>query len=199
MVKDNLISILHEVQDVTKFFKLEPFDIYILGGSACILGEYTSRATLDVDFVDLGYPAKYGKVFLLLRDYDMLDYQSTILSPNYKERALKLDEFDFLNIYILSKEDVAISKIIRLEQKDIDDLVPMVILKDLNNGNYYLIIDRNDNVIELVNINDIGDTFYFELEKKYCPFEYYRVMSKEEYNMYLKKIKDLKEMCAVFS
>ena len=122
MVKDNLISILHEVQDITKFFKLEPFDIYILGGSACILGEYTSRATLDVDFVDLGYPAKYGKVFLLLRDYDMLDYQSTILSPTYKERALKLNEFDFLNVYILSKEDVAISKIIRLGQKDIEDL-----------------------------------------------------------------------------
>lgn len=122
MIKDNLISILHEVQDVTKFFNLEPFDIYILGGSACILGEYTSRATLDIDFVDLGYPAKYGKVFLLLRDYDMLDYQSTILSPTYKERALKLNEFDFLNVYILSKEDVAISKIIRLGQKDIEDL-----------------------------------------------------------------------------
>ena len=41
MIKDNLISILHEVQDVTKFFNLEPFDIYILGGSACMLGEYT--------------------------------------------------------------------------------------------------------------------------------------------------------------
>lgn len=122
MIKDNLINILHEVQDVTKFFNLEPFDIYILGGSACILGEYTSRATLDIDFVDLGYPAKYGKVFLLLRDYDMLDYQSTILSPTYKERALKLNEFDFLNVYILSKEDVAISKIIRLGQKDIEDL-----------------------------------------------------------------------------
>ena len=122
MIKDNLISILHEVQDVTKFFNLEPFDIYILGGSACMLGEYTSRATLDIDFVDLGYPAKYGKVFLLLRDYDMLDYQSTILSPTYKERALKLNEFNFLNVYILSKEDVAISKIIRLGQKDIEDL-----------------------------------------------------------------------------
>ena len=146
MVKDNLISILHEVQDVTKFFKLEPFDIYILGGSACILGEYTSRATLDVDFVDLGYPAKYGKVFLLLRDYDMLDYQSTILSPNYKERALKLDEFDFLNIYILSKEDVAISKIIRLEQKDIDDLDEIIpkCNKQLLNKIIDEVLKRND-------------------------------------------------------
>ena len=146
MVKDNLISILHEVQDITKFFKLEPFDIYILGGSACILGEYTSRATLDVDFVDLGYPAKYGKVFLLLRDYDMLDYQSTILSPNYKERALKLNEFDFLNIYILSKEDVAISKIIRLEQKDIDDLDEIIpkCNKQLLNKIIDEVLKRND-------------------------------------------------------
>ena len=146
MIKDNLISILHEVQDVTKFFNLEPFDIYILGGSACMLGEYTSRATLDIDFVDLGYPAKYGKVFLLLRDYDMLDYQSTILSPNYKERALKLDEFDFLNIYILSKEDVAISKIIRLEPKDIDDLDEIIpkCNKQLLNKIIDEVLKRND-------------------------------------------------------
>lgn len=90
-------------------------------------------------------------------------------------------------------------RLANIKEKNIDDFVPMVILKDLNNGNYYLIIDMDDNVIELVNINDIGDTFYFELEKNHCPFEYYRVMAKEEYNMYLKKIKDLKEMCAVFS
>ena len=105
------------------------------------------------------------------------------------------------NIFSLPKKKRvnARRRLASIKEKNIDDLVPMVILKDLNNGNYYLIIDRNDNVIELVNINDISDTFYFELEKKYCPFEYYRVMSKEEYNMYLKKIKDLKEMCAVFS
>ena len=105
------------------------------------------------------------------------------------------------NVFSLPKKKRvnARRRLASIKEKNIDDLVPMVILKDLNNGNYYLIIDRNDNVIELVNINDIGDTFYFELEKKYCPFEYYRVMTKEEYNMYLKKIKDLKEMCAVFS
>ena len=62
MIRDNLIEVLHEMEEVTKLFKLEPFDIYIIGGGACILGEYTNRATLDIDFVDLGYPAKYGKV-----------------------------------------------------------------------------------------------------------------------------------------
>ena len=122
MLRDNLIEVLHEMEEVTKLFKLEPFDIYIIGGSACILGEYTTRATLDIDFVDLGYPAKYGKVFSLLRDYDMLEYQSTILSPSYKSRAKKLKEFEYINVYILSKEDIAVSKIIRLAKKDLEDL-----------------------------------------------------------------------------
>ena len=122
MIKDNLIEVLHEMEEVTKLFKLEPFDIYIIGGGACILGEYTTRATMDIDFVDLGYPAKYGKVFVLLRDYDMLEYQSTILSPTYKDRAIKLNEFKYINVYILSKEDVVISKVIRLADKDIENL-----------------------------------------------------------------------------
>jgi len=122
MIRDNLIEVLHEMEEVAKLFKLEPFDIYIIGGSACMLGEYTTRATLDVDFIDLGYPAKYGKVFVLLRDYDMLEYESTILSPTYKERAIKLEEFEYIHVYILSKEDVVISKIIRLAEKDIEDL-----------------------------------------------------------------------------
>lgn len=122
MVKDNLIEVLHEMEEVTKLFKLKPFDIYIIGGGACILGNYTSRATLDIDFIDLGYSSKYGKVFTLLRDYDMLEYQSTLLSPKYKERAIKLDEFKYINVYIISKEDVAVSKIIRLAKKDIEDL-----------------------------------------------------------------------------
>ena len=146
MIRENLIEVMHEMEEVTKLFKLEPFDIYIMGGSACILGEYTNRATLDIDFVDLGYPAKYGKAFSLLRDYDMLEYQSTILSPSYKQRAVKLEEFNYINVYILSKEDVVISKIIRLAEKDIEDLnqiVPKcdkVLLNDIINE----IIDRDD-------------------------------------------------------
>ena len=43
MIKDNLLEILHEMEEVTKLFKLEPFDIYLIGGGACILGEYTTR------------------------------------------------------------------------------------------------------------------------------------------------------------
>jgi len=146
MIKDNLVEVLHEMEEVAKLFKLEPFDIYIIGGGACILGEYTTRATLDIDFIDLGYPAKYGKVFVLLRDYDMLEYQSTLLAPSYQKRAIKLDDFKYINVYILSKEDIAISKIIRLAQKDIEDLdqiIPKCDKKALNNI-IKEIIDRED-------------------------------------------------------
>lgn len=146
MIRDNLIEVLHEMEEVTKLFKLEPFDIYIIGGSACMLGEYTTRATLDVDFVDLGYPSKYGKVFVLLRDYDMLEYESTILSPTYKERATKLKEFKCINVYILSKEDVAISKIIRLAPKDLEDLEQIIpnCNKEILNNIINEVINRED-------------------------------------------------------
>lgn len=168
MIKDNIIEILHEMEEVTKLFKLESFDIYIIGGGACILGEYTTRATLDIDFVDLGYPAKYGKVFVLLRDYDMLEYKSTLLAPTYKERAMKLKEFEFINVYILAKEDVVVSKIIRLAEKDIEDLdqiIPKCDKKVLNN-----IIE------EILNRKDLFETKKEEFVKKLKIF-------KEKYNV----------------
>ncbi len=146
MLKENLMQVLKEMEEVTKFFKLEPFDIYLLGGSACIIGEYTTRATMDIDFIDLGYPAKYGKVFSILRDYDMLEYESTLLSPNYKKRATKLEEFNFINVYILSKEDIIASKIIRLENKDIEDIKEMIdnCNKDILNEVINEIVQRDD-------------------------------------------------------
>lgn len=168
MIKNNLLEALHQMEDVTKLFKLEPFEIYIIGGSACVLGEYTTRATLDFDFVDLGYPAKYGKVFTLLRDYDMLEFQSTILSPNFKERATKLDEFKYISVYILSKEDIAVSKIIRLAGKDIEDLNQIIPKCDRNTLN--LIID------EVLNRTDLFESKRNEFLKKLKIF-------REKYNV----------------
>ena len=158
MVKDNILEVIHEMEEVTKLFKLEPFDIYIIGGGACILGDYTTRATLDIDFVDLGYPAKYGKVFVLLRDYDMLEYQSTILSPTYKDRAIKLEEFKYINVYILSKEDIIVSKIIRLAQKDIEDLNQIV-----SNCDKTLL---NNIIREILEREDLFESKKKEFEKK---------------------------------
>lgn len=168
MIKDNIIEVLHEMEQVTKLFKLEPFDIYLIGGSACMLGNYTTRATLDIDFIDLGYPAKYGKVFLLLRDYDMLEYQSTILSPSYKQRATKLEEFKYINVYILSKEDIIVSKIIRLAEKDINDIDEMI-----QNCDKKVL---NEIINETINREDLFDSKKEEFIKKLDKF-------REKYNV----------------
>ena len=168
MIRDNLIEVLHEMEEVTKLFKLEPFDIYIIGGGACILGDYTTRATLDIDFVDLGYPAKYGKVFVLLRDYDMLEYQSTILSPSYQKRARKLEEFNYINAYILSREDVVISKIIRLAQKDLEDLEQIMPYCDKK--------VLNTIINEVLNREDLFESKKEEFERKLKIF-------REKYNV----------------
>lgn len=79
MIRDNLIEVIHEMEEVTKLFKLEPFDIYII-------------------------------------------------------------------VFILSMEDVAVSKIIRLSEKDIEDLNQIVPKcdKEVLNNIINEIIDRKD-------------------------------------------------------
>lgn len=125
-----MTEILKDMEKVAKALGVQPFSIYFMGGSACILGMYTDRATRDFDFVDLNYPASLGKVLRYLNDFDMLEYESTTLSPSYNERALKLEQFSYLNLYVLSKEDIVVSKIIRMEKKDIEDMDSLMISCD---------------------------------------------------------------------
>lgn len=129
-LKRQLEDKLFEMEKVAQLFQIEPFDIYFLGGSACILGDYTNRATRDFDFIDLNYSATLGKVFVHLRDFDMLEYESTLISPKFKDRAKKLIKFNYLNIFVLSIEDIIVSKIIRLEQKDIQDIDELILKAD---------------------------------------------------------------------
>lgn len=152
-----------EMEQVAKAFNIEPFDIYFLGGSACILGGYTDRATRDFDFVDLEYSSKLGKVFVHLREFDMLEYSSTILSPYYKDRALKLEKFTYLNIYLLSIEDIIVSKIIRLEDKDIEDINELIKIADKEK--IKLIIE------EVLARDDLYDTKRLEFAKKLDSFK----------------------------
>lgn len=76
----------------------------------------------------------------------MLEYESTILSPKYKERAKKLDKFDYHNVYILSVEDIIVSKIIRLEEKDIQDIDELIKVADINRIELTIteVLDRQD-------------------------------------------------------
>ena len=143
---EQMSNTIHEMEEISKLFKIDPFPIYFLGGSACLLGKYTERATKDFDFIDLNYSSKLGKVFIHLRDYDILEYQSTALSPSYMDRAIRLNEFQYLQIFILSKEDIIVSKIIRLAPKDIEDIDKLIAGSDKNLINAIIreVLDRSD-------------------------------------------------------
>lgn len=80
------------------------------------------------------------------RIFDMLEYESTVISPKYKERAIKLNKFKYLNVYLLSPEDIIVSKIIRLEQKDIEDIDELMNMadKDLINQIIDEVLSRDD-------------------------------------------------------
>lgn len=125
-IKRQLEERIFEMEVVAKAFNIKPFDIYFLGGAACILGDYSERATRDFDFIDLDYPSNLGAVFVQLRDFDMLEYQSTLISPKFKQRAIKLEKFKYINAYLLSPEDIIVSKIIRFEEKDIEDIDQLI-------------------------------------------------------------------------
>ncbi len=167
-IKKELEERIYEMEKVARIFNIEPFDMYFLGGSACILGGYSDRATRDFDFLDLNYSAKLGKVFIHLRDFDMLEYESTLISPKYKERAIKLGQFKYLSIYVLSVEDIIVSKIIRLQEKDLQDID--ILIKRADKMLINQIID------EVINRNDLFETKKIGfIEKLYLFKERYNV------------------------
>ncbi|HEY9060341.1 MAG TPA: DUF6036 family nucleotidyltransferase [Pseudobacteroides sp.] len=43
---------------------------------------------------------------------------------------IRLEEFKYLDIYILSREDIIVSKIIRMDPKDIEDIDNLMIESD---------------------------------------------------------------------
>jgi hypothetical protein len=43
---------------------------------------------------------------------------------------MKLEGFSYLNLYVLAKEDIIVSKIIRMETKDLEDMDLLIIDSD---------------------------------------------------------------------
>ena len=48
------------------------------------------------------------------------------VAPTYKKRAIQLKDYKYLRIYVLSREDIVVSKIGRLDEKDIEDIKTML-------------------------------------------------------------------------
>ena len=126
--KKILNEILKDFEDFAKMRGINYPPIYFLGGSGAILGNYLDRATLDIDFLDMDYSSKIGKLFKLFDEYDMLDLYLTTISLSFRTRAKKLKGFS--NIFVLSREDIIVSKIGRYSEKDIEDIALLIVDSD---------------------------------------------------------------------
>lgn len=144
--KEVLLELLHDADDFANFKRIECPPIYFLGGSGCILGSYIERATLDVDFVDLNYEASVGKIFRLFDKFDMLDLYVTSVAEGFEDRATKLPGFAWLEFYVLSAEDIIVSKISRYSEKDKEDIEALMTYcnSDVLNQLIINVIDRVD-------------------------------------------------------
>lgn len=149
--REILMQLLTDMQDFAKMKDIKCEPIYLLGGSGCIIGNYLKRATTDIDFVDIGYKASSGRLFKLLESFDMLDLYVCSNAEGFQNRATRLDEFDRLEIYVLSPEDIIVSKIGRYQPKDIEDISELMGLADIK-----ILMDLIDNVLARKDFSEIA-------------------------------------------
>ena len=122
MDRETLAELLIEVDTLSRNLNLPSYTLYILGGSSCILNGYIQRGTMDIDILDIEYPSSFGRLTRLLGEVDTLDWHLTTLSPDFADRATRLDWLSHLQVYTLSVEDIITSKLGRYSSKDKEDI-----------------------------------------------------------------------------
>jgi len=147
--RELLLELIKDADDFATFKNIKCPPIYLLGGSACILGNYLDRATFDLNFIDINYDASVGKVFRLFDRFDMLDIYVTPIADDYEVRAVKLEGFTTLEYYVLSREDIIVSKLGRFSEKDREDIA--ILIEDCERQ---LLDELIKNVIERDNFSD---------------------------------------------
>lgn len=122
----------------------------------------------DLDFVDINYHSSVGKIFRLFDRFDMLDLYVTPVAKGFEERAKPLEGFKILNYFVLSKEDIIISKLGRYAEKDQEDIAVLV-----RECDHALLNTLIKNVIDQENFSE---RVKVEFVKNSCKF-------KEKYNV----------------
>ncbi len=96
---------------------------YILGGAAMIFHSLNYKMTLDIDMANKMEDNIKQLVGQFISDNAS---EVVVLGGNYKERAVRYrPEFTAIEVYILAKEDLLITKLIGMKErrKDVRDIV----------------------------------------------------------------------------
>ena len=145
--RDILNQLLRDMDDFATMKNINYPPIYLLGGSGCIIANYIDRATTDIDILDMEYDASIGRLLRILEKYDFLDIYLTTIPMDFKDRVKRLK--DYKNIYVLSKEDIILSKIGRYSESDIEDISLLI-----KNCDKELLLKLSEQVLNRSNISE---------------------------------------------
>ena len=146
---------LNILDDILRLKNIKIPPLYILGGSALILYNSIDRATEDIDLLEIEISATKGIYLNLLNPKDILDLYYTTIPNSYKVRCKKLNKLKHIDVYLLSKEDIVLSKIGRYNKKDIEDINNI-------NYDYNLVIDLAKEVINRKDLSELVKSKFVE-------------------------------------
>lgn len=109
--------------------KVKP-EFFILGGAALVFHGLTDRPTLDIDTANSIDNNIKEAVEIFISDQASA---VTLLGDGYRNRAVPyMEELQYIKVYLLSQEDLLITKLISNRKKDIMDLLKTDILNRHN-------------------------------------------------------------------
>ena len=119
-----IFNILKEMDDEFSVkFKVDvKIKLLLIGGASILIGYGGTRQTMDLDFYEAYTTSRLS--YLKNRfPIHFVDEEVLLLHPKATERMVKVEEiFKSFEIFLLSPIDLAISKIRRLEDKDLEDI-----------------------------------------------------------------------------
>jgi hypothetical protein len=133
---DTKEEVLENLVYVDQFIKksfpnLNNLELILVGGASFLLKGLSSDYTLDVDNIS----QVDTDVMEFLNDFSINDAALEVIkiSPSYRERMEKLEvDFNVLNVYLVSNEDLIITKLGRSGRKDLEVLKKSGILNCVN-------------------------------------------------------------------
>lgn len=120
--------------EVDKVFSIlypgEMISLYTAGGIGCIMNNASIRPTMDFDFVDLNYSAKYSRALNVLGDYDFIDIEFSAIDPDFMTRTKVFYSGESITVYYLSPEDLIAMKLNRYSEIDKGDIEKLISISD---------------------------------------------------------------------
>lgn len=144
-LQDNVMAELHNnliIVDalVGNMHLSEPPKFFILGGAAMIFYELMDRMTLDIDVVNTIDEAVKEEVSAFISDQASTVAQ---LGKGYESRMVPYARYlRNIEVYLLSQEDIIITKMMSNRRKDVSDLINSEILTAENEEKVKLVLEQ---------------------------------------------------------